>query len=89
MKIISREKEVLWREYKYEVMSHSENHYKHIKKSLQAITLAKLTDIIDEAKKTEKTTGSVTNAYQHMWGYLKKQATEEEKNKTFELLEDF
>jgi len=80
---------MLWRKYKYEVMSHSENHYKYIKKSLPTITLAKLTEVIEEAKETEKTTGSVTNAYQHMWGYFKKQATEEEKNKTFELLEDF
>lgn len=89
MNIISREKEVLWRENKYEVMSHSENHYKYIKKSLQDISLEKLTEVITEAKKIEKTTGSVTNAYQHMWGYFKKQAIEEEKNKTFELLEDF
>lgn len=84
-----REKEVVWRENKYEVMSHSENSYRFIKKVLREIPLAELTQLIEEAKNTPRTKGSVTNTYQHIWGYFKKQATEEEKSKTFKLLNEF
>ena len=86
---MSREKEVLWRENKYEVMSHSENMYRLIQKSISEITLIELFEQIEQAKAIPKTKGSVTNTYQHIWGYFKKQATEEEKTKTFKLLEEF
>lgn len=84
-----REKEVLWRENKYEVMSHSENSYRFIQKVLMEITLTDLSKLIEEAKNNPRTIGSVTNTYQHIWGYFKKKATVEEKNKTFKLLDDF
>ena len=84
-----REKEVLWRENKYEVMSHSENSYRYIQKVLKEITLNDLSKLIEEAKVIPRTEGSVTNTYQHIWGYFKKKATVEEKNKTFRLLNKF
>lgn len=89
MNKILREKEVLWRENKYEVMSHSENSYRFIKKVLKEITLSDLSKLIEEAKNNSRTIGSVTNTYQHIWGYFKRRATEEEKNRTFNLLEEF
>lgn len=84
-----REKEVLWRENKYEVMSHSENSYRHIQKVLKELTLTDLSKLIEEAKVIPRTVGSVTNTYQHIWGYFKKKSTVEEKNKTFRLLNNF
>ncbi|HLR60258.1 MAG TPA: DUF1722 domain-containing protein [Pseudogracilibacillus sp.] len=84
-----RDKEVLWRENKYEVMSHSENSYRHIQKVLKEITLTDLSKLIEEAKVIPRTVGSVRNTYQHIWGYFKKKSTVEEKNKTFRLLNNF
>ncbi len=89
MNKILREKEVLWRENKYEVMSHSENSYRFIKKVLKEINLSNLSKLIEEAKNNSRTIGSVTNTYQHIWGYFKRRATEEEKNRTFNLLDEF
>lgn len=86
---MSREKEVLWRENKYEVMSHSENMYRLIQKTISELTLKELSEQIERAKASPKTKGSIINTYQHIWGYFKKQATEEEKMNTFRLLEDF
>ncbi len=86
---MSREKEVLWRENKYEVMSHSENMYRLIQKSISELTFKELSEQINRAKAIPRTKGSVTNTYQHIWGYFKKQATKEEKMNTFMLLEEF
>ena len=86
---MSHEKEVLWRENKYEVMSHSQNAYREIQKSISNLSYEELNGLIVEAKKVDKTKGSITNTYQHIWGYFKKQATDNEKQKTFVLLENF
>lgn len=84
-----REKEELWRKNKYEVMSHSENSYRFIQKMLKEISLTELSELIEEAKASPRTTGSVTNTYQHIWGYFKRKATKEEKIKTLKLLRQF
>lgn len=86
---MTRKKEILWRENKYEVMSHSENAYRLIQKSITDLSLEELFEHIEQAKTHRRTKGSVTNTYQHIWGYFKKQATEKEKIKTFKLLDEF
>ena len=86
---MSHKKEVLWRENKYEVMSHSQNAYREIQKSISNLSYEELNGLIVEAKKVDKTKGSITNTYQHIWGYFKKQATDNEKQQTFALLENF
>ncbi len=86
---MSHKKEVLWRKNKYEVMSHSQNAYREIQKSISNLSYEELNGLIIEAKKVDKTKGSITNTYQHIWGYFKKQATDKEKQQTFVLLENF
>ena len=49
--------------------------------------MEELESYIKEAYSLMPTTGSKTNAYEHMWGYFKKRATTEEKKKFFALLE--
>lgn len=75
-----REMELLWKKEKYLVMFHSQNHYQKIRETLKHdCTVRDIERLIEEAKKVEPAKGSVVNAYQHMWGYFKKQATEEER----------
>lgn len=74
------EMEKLWRHEKYLVMYHSQNHYNQIREALKTdCDLNKLESLIEDAKKVTPTKGSIINAYQHMWGYFKKMATDEEK----------
>ncbi len=86
---MTQKKEILWRENKYEVMSHSQNAYRDIKKSIGKLSYEELTGLIVRAKKIDKTKGSIINTYQHIWGYFKKQATDQEKQQTFILLDQF
>lgn len=81
-----KEKELLWRISKYEVMAHSEKAYRNIQRSFPTLSLIELQQLIEQALEIPPTTGSITNAYQHMWGYFKKKATTDEKEKTFYLL---
>ncbi|WP_217588212.1 YbgA family protein [Lentibacillus saliphilus] len=74
------EMEKLWRREKYGVMFHSQTHYIQVRNVLKTkCTIEDVTRLIDDAKQIEPTKGSVLNTYQHMWGYFKKYATEDEK----------
>lgn len=84
-----KEKERLWRTSKYEVLSHSEAIYREIQKNVNHQELSWVAARIEEAKKECPTIGTVTNAYEHMWGYFKKKANQAEKEETFELLRQF
>ncbi|MCG3088441.1 YbgA family protein [Sporosarcina cyprini] len=73
-------KQQLWSREKYRVMFHSQKHYNEIREVLkQGKDIERVDQLIEEAGKIEPTKGSVSNAYQHMWGYFKKNATEEER----------
>lgn len=73
--------EKLWRNEKYNVMMHSQKSYLNIRESLKRdITYDDLQSKIDDAKDIVPTKGSIINTYDHMWGYFKKIATEEECN---------
>ena len=73
--------EKLWRNEKYNVMMHSQKSYLNIRESLKRdITYDDLQSKIDDAKDIVPTKGSIINTYDHMWGYFKKIATEEERN---------
>lgn len=73
--------EKLWRYEKYNVMMHSQKSYLNIRESLKRdITYDDLQSKIDDAKDIVPTKGSIINTYDHMWGYFKKIATEEERN---------
>lgn len=77
-----RKMEERWRTEKYLVMYHSQKHYEQIRETLKSdCRLADIERLITEAKHTPPTPGSMMNAFQHMWGYFKKQATPEEREK--------
>ena len=82
--------EKLWREEKYNVLYHSQQHYNYIRELLKlSPTLNEVQLTINEALQTTPSNGSIINAYDHMWGYFKHKANEIEKNKSAQLKADF
>ena len=82
--------EKLWREEKYRVLLHDQNVYNIIRALLkESPSLEEVQFQINEAINHSPTTGSIINAYEHMWGYFKNIATENEKHKALMLKDDF
>ena len=82
--------EKLWREEKYHVLLHDQNAYNIIRALLkESPSLEEVQFQINEAINHSPTTGSIINAYEHMWGYFKNIATENEKHKALMLKDDF
>lgn len=82
--------EKLWREEKYRVLLHVQNAYNKIRALLkESPSLEEVQFQINEAINHSPTTGSIINAYEHMWGYFKNIATENEKHKALMLKDDF
>lgn len=82
--------EKLWREEKYRVLLHDQNAYNIIRALLkESPSLEEVQFQINEAINHSSTTGSIINAYEHMWGYFKNIATENEKHKALMLKDDF
>ena len=82
--------EKLWAEEKYLVLSKSQNIYKQIREYLKnEPKLERLKDMIKAAKMLPENRMETINAFQHMWGYFKKEAGAEEKKKFMELLADY
>lgn len=74
--------EQLWAIHKYEVMLHSQRHYNAIRQAMKSNpTEQDIRKLIDEALDIETTEGSLKNTADHIWGYFKKCATDEEKAK--------
>ncbi|QTD43228.1 YbgA family protein [Sporosarcina sp. Te-1] len=83
-------KQQRWSREKYRVMFHSQKHYNEIREVLKRGTdLERVDQLIEEAGKAEPTKGSICNAYQHMWGYFKKYASEEEREVYISMLDAF
>lgn len=82
--------EKLWREEKYNVLFHSQHHYNDIRALLkQSPSLSEVQHAICDALNTQPTKGTMINAYDHMWGYFKKVATNNEKSQSETLKEAF
>ena len=82
--------EKLWREEKYRVLLHDQNAYNIIRALLkESPSLEEVQFQINEAITHSPTTGSIINAYEHMWGYFKNISTENEKHKALMLKDDF
>ena len=82
--------EKLWREEKYRVLLHNQNAYNKIRALLkESPSLEEVQFQINEAINHSPTTGSIINAYEHMWGYFKNIATDNEKHKALMLKDDF
>jgi len=79
----------LWARNKSLVLSHSSNIYNEIRQYLkqEVVELSLVQEMIDRACQIPEYRGQVCNAFQHIWGYFKKQATDAER-KDYMLLLD-
>ncbi len=70
----------LWAENKYLVLSHSSNIYNEIRQYLknEVVEVSHVQELIDCACQIPEHRGQVCNAFQHIWGYFKKKATDAE-----------
>ena len=71
----------LWARNKYLVLSHSSNIYNEIRQYLknEQVELSLVQEMIDRACQIPEHRGQVCNAFQHIWGYFKKKATDAER----------
>ena len=79
----------LWARNKYLVLSHSSNIYNDIRQYLkqEVVEVSQVQEMIERACQIPEHRGQVCNAFQHIWGYFKKQATIDER-KAYMLLLD-
>ena len=79
----------LWARNKYLVLSHSSNIYNEIRQCLknEQVEVSRVQEMIDRACQIPEHRGQVCNAFQHIWGYFKKKATDAER-KDYMLLLD-
>ena len=70
----------LWARNKYLVLSHSSNIYNEIRQYLKSeqVEVSYVQNLIDRACQIPEHRGQVCNAFQHIWGYFKKKATDVE-----------
>ena len=81
----------LWARNKYLVLSHSSNIYNEIRQYLkqEEVEVSLVQEMIDRACQIPEHRGQVCNAFQHIWGYFKKKATEAERKDYMLLLDRY
>ena len=81
----------LWARNKYLVLSHSSNIYNEIRQYLknEEVEVSQIQEMIDRACQIPEHRGQVCNAFQHIWGYFKKQASLAERKDFMFLLERY
>ena len=81
----------LWARNKYLVLSHSSNIYNEIRQYLknEEVELSHVQELIDSACQIPEHRGQVCNAFQHIWGYFKKKATDVERKDYMLLLDRY
>ena len=81
----------LWARNKYLVLSHSSNIYNEIRQYLknEEVELSQVQEMIDRACQIPEHRGQVCNAFQHIWGYFKKKATDSERKDYMLLLDRY
>lgn len=82
-----------WAYNKYWVMAHSQAYYEQIRllakdNEWSNTKNAEFESLLAKAASKEPTVKTLTNAYQHVWGYFKKIATTEEKQTYLRLLQE-
>ena len=79
----------LWARNKYLVLSHSSNIYNEIRQYLknEQVEVSQVQEMIDRACQVPEHRGQVCNAFQHIWGYFKKKATDTERKDYILLLD--
>ena len=90
-KDIRRECEKLWAKNKYYILSKSQKIYLEIREYLKEneVDVLYLQDKIQKARDMEESTKDFSNAILHVWGYFKKEASENEKQGLFDMLEEY
>ena len=83
--------QVLWAKNKYLVLSRSSNIYKEIREYLKRdqVEVSHVEDLIQQALALPENRGQVSNAFQHIWGYFKKKATDAERKDYMLLLDRY
>lgn len=91
MKNERRECERYWAVRKYQVLSHSSKIYQAIRDYLkeESPSLERLKSLVGEALALPEHRGQVITAYQHVWGYFKKKASQDEKERFMSLLDQY
>ena len=81
----------LWARNKYLVLSHSSNIYNEIRQYLknEQVEVSHVKELIDRACQIPEHRGQVCNAFQHIWGYFKKKATDTERKDYMLLLDRY
>ena len=81
----------LWARNKYLVLSHSSNIYNEIRQYLKngQVEVSLVQEMIDRACQIPEHRGQVCNAFQHIWGYFKKKATDAERKDYMLLLDRY
>lgn len=81
----------LWARNKYLVLSHSSNIYNEIRQYLknEEVEVSMVQEMIDRASQILEHRGQVCNAFQHIWGYFKKKATDAERQDYMLLLDRY
>ena len=81
----------LWARNKYLVLSYSSNIYNEIRQYLknEQVELRHVQELIDRACQIPEHRGQVCNAFQHIWGYFKKKATDAERKDYMLLLDRY
>ena len=81
----------LWARNKYLVLSHSSNIYNEIRQYLknEEVEVSQVQEMIDRACQIPEHRGQVCNAFQHIWGYFKKKATDAERKDYMLLLDSY
>ena len=81
----------LWARNKYLVLSHSSNIYNEIRQYLknEEVEVSHVQELIDSAFQIPEHRGQVCNAFQHIWGYFKKKATDVERKDYMLLLDRY
>ena len=83
--------QTLWAKNKYLVLSHSSKIYLEIRQYLKSdlVEAAHVQDLINQAIALPENRGQVCNAFQHIWGYFKKKATDAERKDYMLLLDRY
>ena len=78
----------LWARNKSLVLSHSSNIYNEIRQYLknEEVEVSQVQEMIDRACQIPDHKGQICNAFQHIWGYFKKKATNAERKDYMRLL---
>lgn len=81
----------LWARNKYLVLGHSSNIYNEIRQYLkqEVVEVSKVKEMIDHACQIPEHREQVCNAFQHIWSYFKKKATDAERKDYMLLLDRY